>query len=113
MRYIENGEKCLTAAEIAEMFEAETGVEFHPTNVGQAAKMLDLDYLEVNGEDVGFNPDWGAKRKLYSEKDIPNIFNVLMEKAWKKSAYDSNIRFLMLEYQKNPEKTYNLPFELK
>lgn len=71
----------LSAAQIAQRFKHVTGIEMHPTNVGQAAKSLHLDYIEVVPDDPTFNPAWKVKRKLYAERDVPAIFRVLEEKA--------------------------------
>lgn len=70
MRAIKTGEPCLTAAEIAERFRAETGADLHPTNVGNAAKKLGLDYLESYTGD-----GWHCRR--YAEADLPLIFTKL------------------------------------
>ena len=87
MRRIAPNEKCLTASEIAARFQEISGVELHATNVGNAAKKLDLDYLEVDDLDA-LNPEWGAKRKLYAEADMPEIFVLLGELAARRARFN-------------------------
>lgn len=70
MRHIKPGEPCLTAAEIAERFRTETGSDLHPTNVGNAAKKLGLDYLESYTSE-----NWHCKH--YAEADLQLIFTEL------------------------------------
>lgn len=87
MRRIAPNEKCLTASEIAARFQEISGVELHPTNVGNAAKKLDLDYLEVDDPDA-LNPEWGAKRRLYAEADMPAIFPILHELVARRARFN-------------------------
>jgi len=86
MRAIEPGEQCLGAAEIAARFAAETGIELHPTNVGNAAKVLGLDYLE---HDVGpaLGQPWSKRQRLYAVADVPLIFEHLRALALRRAAH--------------------------
>lgn len=86
VRPIASGEKCLSATEIADLFEEKTGYQLHPTNVGNAASKLDLDYIEVEFEDSTYQK-WG-KQKLYAEADIPAIFGMLTELAERRARFD-------------------------
>lgn len=86
MRKIAPNEKCLTAAEIATQFKQISGHELHPTNVGNAAKKLGLDYIEVDDPDA-LDPAWGVKRKLYAEADMPGIFRLLYELADRRASF--------------------------
>lgn len=87
MRWIAQNEKCLTAAEIAAQFKQVTGNDLHPTNVGNAAKKLGLDYIEVDDPDA-LDPAWGATRKLYAELDVPEIFRLLQELVDRRSQFE-------------------------
>lgn len=86
MRRIKTHEICLSAAEIAERFKAASGIELHPTNVGNAAKKLDLDYIEVEVEPT-LGQTWSKPQKQYSELDMPAIFGELLELADRRSKY--------------------------
>lgn len=81
MRPIQPREECLTASDIAERFFAEEGVGLHPTNVGNAAKALGLDYLETHDAD-------GRLRKLYAIADLPQIFDRLRALAKRRLDYE-------------------------
>ena len=76
MRWIREGENCLTAEEIVDKFAQATGHALHPTNAGNAAKFLALDFLEGPFEEM-----WAKRRKLYSEVDLPLIFEWLQALA--------------------------------
>lgn len=86
MRKIAPREVCLTSAEISRRFLAATGVDLHPTNVGNAAKSLGLDFLEVDDPEA-LDPAWGVRRKLYSLQDVPQIFLLLEELAQRRARY--------------------------
>ena len=73
-RRIKNGEKCFSATEIAEMYCDLGGMSLHPTNVGNAANKLDLDFQLQT--DVTPAPHHNHT-KLYSEIDLPKIFELL------------------------------------
>ncbi|MDP2761277.1 MAG: hypothetical protein Q8O64_12930 [Sideroxyarcus sp.] len=77
MRAIQPGEECFSATEIAQRFENLYGVNLHPTNVGNAAKRLDLDYIEV--EIDSSESKWVTKQRRYGKEDIPAIFTILSE----------------------------------
>lgn len=73
-RAMTSHEETLSAAEIVERFEALTGCSLHPTNAGNAAKALGLDYIEVTQMD----PLVVRKvQKRYSVLDIDLIFERL------------------------------------
>jgi len=86
MRYIASNEVCFSAAEIAEKFKETSGIELHPTNVGNAAKKLGLDYIEVEVEPVP-GQTWSKPQKRYSELDMPAIFVELRELANNRAKY--------------------------
>jgi len=88
MRWIAPNETCLSASEIAAKFTELSGVELHPTNVGNAAKTLGLDYIEVADPD-GMNPAWGATQKRYAEADMPDIFRLLHELSERRAFFRS------------------------
>lgn len=64
-------EQRFTAQEIAKMFEKTHEVDLHPTNVGQIAKRLGLDYLE---ESVLIDGFYRNRRRKYGIGDLPVIF---------------------------------------
>ena len=72
MRRIQPGETCLTAEEIVNRFAELTGHVLLPTNAGNAAKALGLDYIETPVVAA-----WGKGRRLYAEADLPRIFGRL------------------------------------
>jgi|GEM_PF-6869234 len=77
MRPIAPDETCFSAEEIVARFKQATGISLHPTNAGNAAKQLDLDYIEGPEE---YPQDGGARRKprrRYGELDLPRIFENL------------------------------------
>jgi len=76
MRAIGPNEHCLSATEIADRFTEIYCVEIHPTNVGNAAKKLDIDYIEV---EVESGSRWTTIQRRYGEEDIPAIFAILSE----------------------------------
>ena len=82
MRKTETGEPCLTAEEIVGRFAAVTGHVLHPTNAGNAAKALGLDYVEGP-----VDPAWGKGRRSYAEVDLPLIFERLQELADRRAKY--------------------------
>lgn len=82
MRKIVPGEACLTAEEIVERFMVATGHSLHPTNAGNAAKALGLDYIEGP-----IDPAWGKGRRSYSELDLPLIFERLQVLADRRAKY--------------------------
>jgi hypothetical protein len=69
MRRITSDEKCLSATEIAERFEQVSGIQLHPTNVGNAAKKLGLDYIESEFPDSPDGPGSKPQRR-YAEADL-------------------------------------------
>jgi hypothetical protein len=73
-RAIASHEETLSATEIVERFEALSGHSLHPTNAGNAAKALRLDYIEVQPEDA--SAVWKLEKR-YSVLDIPLIFERL------------------------------------
>lgn len=76
MRFIASGEECLSATDIVAQFAQQTGHEVHATNAGNAAKMLGLDYIEV---DVDPPPGvtWQKPERRYAVLDLPLIFERL------------------------------------
>lgn len=86
MRQIKANEICLSAAEITDRFKAASGIEIHPTNVGNAAKKLSLDYIEVKIE-AAIGQTWTKPQKQYSELDMPAIFRELWELADRRAKY--------------------------
>jgi hypothetical protein len=86
VRYIESNEQCFTPTEIADMFEKESGAVLHPTNVGNAAKKCDLDFIEVEVEPLPGH-EWPRRQKMYGEKDLPRIFKYLYALQKKRDAY--------------------------
>lgn len=87
MRAIKPDEECLAASEIAERFADETGHELHPTNVGQAAKRLGLDYQEIEVEAPPGVPGGWVWQRRYSTQDMPRIFEQLAELVAQRAAY--------------------------
>ena len=83
MRRIEPGEVCLTAEEIVAKFAELTGHLLHPTNAGNAAKALGLDYIEGP-----VDPAWGKGRRTYAELDLPLIFERLQQLADRRAKYE-------------------------
>jgi signal recognition particle subunit SEC65 len=85
MRAIQPSEECFSATEIAQRFEDLYGVNLHSTNVGNAAKRLGLDYLEVEID----SPDnkWAKKQRRYGKEDIPAIFSILSELAERRAEF--------------------------
>lgn len=86
MRHIGMNENCLSAAEIAERFKEISGIELHPTNVGNAAKKLGLDYIEVEVEPAP-GQTWSKSQKKYSELDMPAILVELRELSNSRAKY--------------------------
>lgn len=86
-RWIKPEEKCYSSLEIANMFQSLYGTYLHPTNVGNAAKKLGLDFLEAASEllDSGL---YTKPIKLYSEVDLPKIFILLKELADRRATYE-------------------------
>ncbi len=82
MRNIAPGEVCLTAEEIVARFAGKTGHVLHPTNAGNAAKSLELDYIEGP-----IDPVWKKGRKSYAELDLPLIFEQLQALADRRAKY--------------------------
>ncbi|MBT9263280.1 hypothetical protein KKQ10_00175 [Pseudomonas sp. MG-9] len=83
-RAITSHEETLSAAEIVEHFEALTGCPLHPTNAGNAAKALGLDYIEVTHEDTSVVR---KVQKRYSVLDIDLIFERLRVLADSRAKY--------------------------
>lgn len=83
-RAIASNEETLSATEIVERFEALTGHSLHPTNAGNAAKTLGLDYIEV--EPVDTPAAWGMQKR-YSVLDLRLIFERLQALADNRAKY--------------------------
>ncbi len=83
MRNIQPDETCVTAEEIVNRFAVETGHVLHPTNAGNAAKALGLDYVETPVVDA-----WGKGRKRYAETDLPLIFERLQALADERAKWE-------------------------
>lgn len=79
MRYIDYQETTFSATEIAARFLAEHGVDLHPTNVGNVAKRLDLDFVELPFSDAKL--PWVTTQRQYGEGDLPQIFEELRDLA--------------------------------
>lgn len=86
-RFIKSDEKCYSALEISNMFHNQYGTYLHPTNVGNAAKKLDLDYLECASESFA-SEVYAKPTKLYSEVDIPKILAILKELADRRAQFE-------------------------
>jgi hypothetical protein len=86
MRFIAPGEECLSASAIVERFAAETGHALHATNAGQAAKELDLDYIEVDAEPPPGAP-WADKERRYAVLDVPLIMAKLRTLVDRRARY--------------------------
>lgn len=87
MRWIKPGKKTLSAKEIAEIYCEKTGEELHPTNVGNAAKSLNLDYIEIDVEAPSNLKVDAIKQRQYSELDIELIFTKLDELVERRSRF--------------------------
>ncbi|QJP95225.1 MULTISPECIES: hypothetical protein [Pseudomonas] len=83
-RSIKSHEETLSATEIVERFEAVTGCSLHPTNAGNAAKVLGLDYIEVKQEVT--SGVWTVQKR-YSILDIDFIFERLKALADNRARY--------------------------
>jgi hypothetical protein len=90
MRKIGPHETCYTALEIVQMFKDKTGIDLHPTLVGQSAKKRDLDYLEIEEEiiDLSGKPRV-VLRKQYGKGDLPVLFADLQDVADQRALYDN------------------------
>lgn len=84
IRYIMPGEKCFTATQIMDRFTMETGYSLAVTNVGISAKILGLDYVEVEVDAPAGVPVSTVKQRQYSVLDMPLIFNRLLMLAQKR-----------------------------
>ena len=76
MRRIEPREETLTAAEVAQKMASDFGVDVTSQKVGQTAKLLDLDYIEVDLEIRSFT----VRQRKYGIKDLPAIASRLTAK---------------------------------
>lgn len=86
MRNIAPGEECLSATEIVARFKTERGVALHATNAGNAAKVLGLDYIEVEVEGPA-GTTWTKSERRYSVVDLPLIFEKLQDLADRRAKY--------------------------
>jgi len=88
MRKIELQEACYTAREVAQMFKDKTGLDLHPTLVGQSAKRRGLDYIEEKEEIIdAIGKPRIVSRKRYGEGDLPAIFSDLQLVADQRAVY--------------------------
>ncbi len=86
MRNIAPGEECLSATEIVARFKNERGLALHATNAGNAAKVLGLDYVEVEVEGPA-GTIWTKRERRYSIIDLPLIFEKLQDLADRRAKY--------------------------
>ncbi|MFY1664393.1 hypothetical protein [Pseudomonas sp. Pseu.R1] len=67
-------EETLSATEIVERYRALYGHALHPTNAGNAARALGLDYIEVPNDEMA---QYGKMQKRYAAEDLDLIFKRL------------------------------------
>jgi len=71
---ISPNEETLSATEIVERYSALYGHALHPTNAGNAARALGLDYIEVPNDEMS---QYGKMQKRYAAADLDLIFKRL------------------------------------
>lgn len=84
-RAIEPHEETLSATEFIKRFEALSRHYLHPTNAGNAAKALGLDFIEVQPEDTSVAR---TVEKRYSVLDIDLIFKRLQVLVNNRARYE-------------------------
>lgn len=90
MRYIGHQETTFSATEISARFLADHGADIHPTNVGNIAKRLDLDYVEVPFTDPKL--PWVTVQRRYGAGDLVRIFDELRYLAAERAKYQHQVR---------------------
>lgn len=89
-RKIEPHEECISATQIAARFAEQRGPRLHPTNVGNAAKELGLDFIEVQVKRPAGTP-WTKAERRYSLLDLPQIFEKLQVLADRRASFERDL----------------------